>query len=515
MEKKVGIIGAGISGLLACKYVLEMGFHPIVFEAKTDVGGVWTQTIQSTKLQNPKEAYRFSDFPWPESVKEVFPNHNQVLAYIKSYASHFDLLRYVKFNTKVVGISYEGAFDEEMASWDLWSGNGDPFSSQGIWNITVAHAEVYQVDFVILCIGRFSGVPNIPEFPSNKGPEVFDGKVVHSMDYSSMEDSTAAKFIKGKRIAVVGAQRSALDIANECALANGTKHPCTLVYRNAHWSFPDYYPWGVPLALLYLNRFAEFMIHKPGEGLLLSLLATLLTPLRWFISKFVESYIIWKLRLKKYNAVPEQSFNQDINGCTLCVTPENFYDRVDEGSIVLKKSSTFSFCKYGLIVEGNTAPIETDIVILATGYKGDEKLRDIFSSSIFQKYIMGLPGRTVPLYRECIHPRIPNLAIIGYSESLVNLYVSEMRCRWIAHLLKGTFKLPRIKDMEADVLEWEKYMKRYSGRYCRRSCLSVVNIWYNDQLCKDMKCSPRRKKGLLAELFEPYGPMDYAYLSPQ
>ncbi|KAL5706247.1 flavin-containing monooxygenase [Ranunculus cassubicifolius] len=498
-----------------------MGFRPIVFEAKSDIGGVWTHTIKSTKLQSPKESYQFSDFPWPDSVKEVFPDHNQILAYIKSYANHFDLVRYVKFNSRVVGISFEGATDEDIASWDLWSGSGDPFSPQGKWNITLEYPhQVYQVDFVMLCIGRYSGVPNIPYFPPNKGPETFDGKVVHSMDYSSMEDASAVDFIKGKRIAVIGNRKSALDIANECALTNAfdvptycylqeQKKPCTLIYRNAYWNYPNFYPWGVPLASLYLNRFAECMFHKPGEGLLLSILATLMAPLRWFISKFVESYIIWKLRLKKYNAVPKQSFNQDIFRCATCVTPENFYDRVDEGSIILKKSSTFSFCKYGLVVDGNTAPIETDVVILATGYKGDEKLRGIFASSTFQNYIMGSP-----LYRECIHPRIPKLAIIGYSDSFNNLPISEMKCNWIAHLLKWTFKLPRIKDMELDMLEWEKYRKRYAGEYHKRSCTSAVNIWYHDQLCKDMKCNPRRKKGFLADLFEPYKPIDYAHLSP-
>ncbi|PIA46848.1 hypothetical protein AQUCO_01500410v1 [Aquilegia coerulea] len=517
MERKVGIIGAGISGLLACKYVLEMGFIPIVFEAKPGIGGLWNHTIKTTKLQTPKQAYQFSDFPWPSSVKEDFPDHNQVMEYIESYARHFDLLQYIKFNSRVTGIEYEGASDEDMASWDLWGGNGDPFSLQGKWNITVEDihrksTQVYQVEFVILCIGRFSEVPNIPEFPPNQGPEAFDGKVIHSMHYSSMDDVDAAKFIEGKRVTVVGIQKSALDIASECAMVNGVENPCTLLYRNAHWQLPHYFPWGVPLALLYFNRFAEFMIHKPGEGFMLSLLATLLSPLRWLQSKFIGSYIRWNLQLKKYNMIPKQSFNKDFSGCTLAITPENFFYRVEEGSIILKKSATFSFCKNGLMIDGDTAPLETDVVILATGYKGDEKLKNLFVSSTFQKYIFGSSNTTVPLYRECINPRIPQLAIIGYSESLANLYSFEMRCKWLAHLLKGTFKLPRIKEMEVDVLSWEKYMKDHSSEYYRRSCNSLLQIWYNDRLCKDMKCNPRRKKGFFKELFEPYGPMDYANL---
>ena len=141
-HKKIAIVGAGVSGLLACKQMAEKGLEPIVFEARGGVGGVWSATLESTKLQTPKDYYRFSDFAWPDSVEETFPDHNKVLDYLHSYASHFNILSRILFNTKVLNIQYCNDNivhhdDLDLDSWDLWGGSGDPISPPAKWNVTV------------------------------------------------------------------------------------------------------------------------------------------------------------------------------------------------------------------------------------------------------------------------------------------------------------------------------------------------------------------------------------------
>ncbi|KAL6883283.1 hypothetical protein ACP4OV_010697 [Aristida adscensionis] len=392
---------------------------------------------------------------------------------------------------------YHGVGEETVKAWEEWAGDGTAFGSgTGEWCISVADAEgsvelqTHKADFVVLCIGRFSGVPNIPTFPEGKGPEAFGGQVLHSMDYAKMGTKKAKEMMRGKRVTVVGYLKSALDIAAECAELS-TAHPCTMVVRTKHWILPDYVAWGVHISKLYLNRFSELLIHKPGEGFLLGLLATLLTPLRWLFSKFAESS--YSIPMKKYDMVPDHSLFEALAACVIAIIPKDHYKRLEEGSIVLKKSKTFSFCKEGVLVEGESLELDSR-----------EMRRSRMCSHQNTSEVL-----------ECIHPKIPQVAVIGYSESISNLYTSELRAKWLVHFMDGGFRLPNVKAMQKDVLEWEKYMKRYSGKYFRRSSIVILHTWYNDQLCRDMGCNPRRKKGFFKELFEVYGPGDYVDLLPK
>ena len=99
--------------------------------------------------------------------------------------------------------------------------------------------------------------------------------------------------------------------------------------------------------------------------------------------------------------VPSHSFLRQIYSCMFTVLPANFYDKVKEGSLILKKSHNFSFCQNGLIVDGEATPVATDIVIFGTGYKSDAKLKNIFASTYFQKWVF---GSSAPLYRYLVYP---------------------------------------------------------------------------------------------------------------
>lgn len=136
--KRVAIVGAGTSGVAACKHLLARGFRPVVFEAGASIGGLWTRTLASTRLQSPNVVYRYSDFPWPASA-DRHPRHDQVVDYVTAYARRFAVDECVRFRSKVVAAEYVGV---AAAAWEQWAGNGEAFGDgTGVWRLTVRHGE--------------------------------------------------------------------------------------------------------------------------------------------------------------------------------------------------------------------------------------------------------------------------------------------------------------------------------------------------------------------------------------
>ena len=82
------------------------------------------------------------------------------------------------------------------------------------------------------------------------------------------------------------------------------------------------------------------------------------------ISKFAESY--YSIPMKKHDMVPDHSFFEGMVGCMLSTTPKDHYKNLEEGSILVEKSKTFSFCKEGVLVEGESTLVKSDIVIFGT-----------------------------------------------------------------------------------------------------------------------------------------------------
>ena len=102
----------------------------------------------------------------PDSYPD-YPSHVQLLQYFNDYVDHFDLRKYIQFNSKVQHI--EKLKDE---SWQIKLSNGDEIRSQ----------------YLLLSNGHHS----VPRYPDLNGE--FTGRFLHSHDYKNNES------FKGERV---------------------------------------------------------------------------------------------------------------------------------------------------------------------------------------------------------------------------------------------------------------------------------------------------------------------------
>ncbi|NBB47031.1 amino acid permease [Rhizobium sp. CRIBSB] len=189
-ENHYCIIGAGPSGLIMARAFIKEGVPFDCFERYSDVGGLWdpknpgTPIYESAHFISSKWTSYFYGFPMPDHYPD-YPSYRQILDYIRSFARAFGLYDHITFNTEVAS-----AIPED-----------------GKWKVTLSNGEVRIYAGVVACPGVtwHASVPKIP------GAETFKGEIRHSVSYMKPEE------FKGKRVLVVGAGNSGVDIACDAA----------------------------------------------------------------------------------------------------------------------------------------------------------------------------------------------------------------------------------------------------------------------------------------------------------
>ena len=209
----VAVVGAGSSGVAAARHFREAGFQVTVFERESDLGGNWNygspaaRVYRSTHTISSKPGTEFPDFPMPREFPD-YPHHRQILAYLREYAHHFDLMPSIRFNTGVERITpvREDAADTA-------------------WEITLSTEERHTVDAVVIANGHHT-VPKFPQYSGN-----FTGRSLHSAEYQTPD------LFEGSRVLVVGGGNSGCDIVVEA-----TQHAIQTWHstRRGYWYMPKY-----------------------------------------------------------------------------------------------------------------------------------------------------------------------------------------------------------------------------------------------------------------------------------
>ncbi len=211
---KFCILGAGTSGLAVAKNFLQAGIPFDCLEREDDLGGNWnfrkphSSVYSSTHLISSKQLTEYTDYPMPADYPE-FPDHRQVLAYLRGYAEHFNLCVHIQFNTAVERV--------------------EP-AEQG-WRVTLVGGEVRPYRGVVIANGH-NWDPRFPDYPGE-----FTGTVLHSSEYKTPDA------LRGKRVLVVGGGNSGCDLAVEASIH---AERAVLSWRRGYHVLPKFFK-GKPI----------------------------------------------------------------------------------------------------------------------------------------------------------------------------------------------------------------------------------------------------------------------------
>ena len=131
-NRRYAIIGAGAAGLCAIKYLKQAGAENIdCYEIGTQIGGLWcynndngeSSAYRTLHINTARTLTRFSHLDLPAHV-QAFPHHTDMFTYFKTYAEKFDLLRHIRFKSRVTDIRRAPDYTNDAPRWIVESENG-------------------------------------------------------------------------------------------------------------------------------------------------------------------------------------------------------------------------------------------------------------------------------------------------------------------------------------------------------------------------------------------------------
>ena len=241
------IVGAGISGIVLGKMLLEQGIPFLIFDKNSQVGGTWWEnTYPGCGVDTPNHAYSFSfgpRYPW----RRFFSPRADIQNYLEQTAAAANLYPHIEFNTQI-----------EQARWD---------SDNACWQVTVrspAGESVVRGFAFVSAVGQL----NLPALPTLQGMDDFERPIFHSSDWPTNLD------LVGKRVAVVGTGASAMQIVPTIA---DTVAELTVYQRSPQWARPiprfhdelsESAHWLVEHVPFYAAWLRFTVLWRYGDGLL-------------------------------------------------------------------------------------------------------------------------------------------------------------------------------------------------------------------------------------------------------
>jgi len=332
-DPAVLVVGGGQAGLSIAARLAQRQVDALIVDRWPRVGDNWRRRYHALTLHNQVHVNHLPYLPYPPSFPVYIPK-DKLANWFEAYAESMELNYWT-------GTEFEsGAYDENEERWSVVLRRADGTKRE----LRPRH--------VVLATG-VSGIPSMPDIPSLKR---FSGTVIHSSQY---EDGEAWQ---GKSALVIGTGNSGHDIAQDL-YSSGAK--VTLVQRS-------------PTLIINCDPSAQLVYGLYSEGPPLEDCDLITTSIPLKVSrkshilatehaKNLDKPLLDRLEAKGFKL----DFGEDGTGWQFKYLTRGggYYFNVGCSDLIVEG-------KIGLaqIDELEKLLPKTDLVVLATGYKGQEAL---------------------------------------------------------------------------------------------------------------------------------------------
>lgn len=410
LRKSICVIGAGPSGLCTIKELKECGHDVTCYDKSCSIGGAFSTKSVSSKVYDSllltvsNFFMAYSGFPVNPTEGRRYWNAYEYEQYLIKYCKEFGLLENISFETTVVNV------EKKADSYHITTKDKSNNVSEKVF------------DAVVIC----TGTNRVPRVPQIEGAEDFQGKIIHTEEYTNAND------FKGKKVVCVGVGESGADIAHE--IANEAEE-CTLIMR----SLPSIVPrW---ISQHTNDGFTSRSFHslgKHGMNRFMQLKG------RWALATKRNLSSAEKLHLEWLSKNPRY-FNRFLT------KNDVFIEDIVNNKLACKQANIARIEKDSICLTDGTK-IKADVIVLNTGYKEDF---GILGSCLKIDNVRNL-------FKHMIHPDIgPSFSLIGWARPAQGGVpaCSEMQARYLALLLAGKKTLPLKDDLLRQIKsdkEWEE-----------------------------------------------------------
>lgn len=440
MKKKVCVIGAGPSGLVMIKELLNKNVDVHCYESFNSVGGAFRsiekggRSYDSVKLTVSNYFMAYSDLMPIEGEKREYWSVAEYRDYLMRYIDKYDLLKHIHFSHQVVSSSIN--------------------DGKVVVNIANKRDEFTEIfDHLVICTGsNFK-----PKYPDLMYKNEYEGEIIHSSEYKNANE------FKDKNVVCVGLGESGADVIHEIGqVAN----ECSVLVRD--------YPNVIPR---YINGFTNdsfttsffYALKKKGIDSFMRLKS-------WYYLNFDKSLSEPERLIQKWIGKRKSFMGK------FFTKTDVFVEDVLEGRVKLIKDEVKHFSKSGLISE-NRGELKADYIVFNTGYK-----------TSFEEYTFGKDFENPRnLYKQMIHPEYGNLiSIVGWARpSQGGLPAcSEMQARYMALLISNDMNLPTKEKMIDAIRNDTNFYEKYFEASIKLKSLVCYHRFMTD-MGKLIGCRPK------------------------